>query len=212
MPPATPAKSAASPPPTARPAAPWLPIARTKSTRCWRNSMGRRMPRRNRRPLSRRPAADVLDLTEAMAAPTPSPGPAPSFRTIDGASDVVFSDAAKTRSRHPPARPRADFERRPSRRSTAPSIRWPIPCSGRTRARSRIWCRKCCGRCSSPGSTTICRAWSSASCAPRSSASRAAGRKNSWRSFRDAPKGADPESYPGRCHGFRVRSLCSAPE
>ena len=36
------------------------------------------------------PAAEVLDLTEAMTAPTPPPGPAPSFRTIDGASDVVF--------------------------------------------------------------------------------------------------------------------------
>jgi hypothetical protein len=29
-----------------------------------------------------------------MAAPTPPPGPAPSFRTIDGASDVVFTDRA----------------------------------------------------------------------------------------------------------------------
>ena len=37
------------------------------------------------------PASDVLDLTEAMAA-TPPPGPAPSFRTIDGASDVVFTE------------------------------------------------------------------------------------------------------------------------
>jgi cell pole-organizing protein PopZ len=36
------------------------------------------------------PPPDVLDLTEAMA--TPAPGPAPSFRTIDGASDVVFTD------------------------------------------------------------------------------------------------------------------------
>ena len=36
------------------------------------------------------PAPDVLDLTEAMAAPAPSP--APNFRTIDGASDVVFAD------------------------------------------------------------------------------------------------------------------------
>ena len=35
---------------------------------------------------------DVLDLTEAMAAPTPPPGPAPNFRTIDGASDVVFTE------------------------------------------------------------------------------------------------------------------------
>src|SRR5450759_4865744 len=44
------------------------------------------------------PPSDVLDLTEAMAAPTPPPGPSPSFRTIDGASDVVFTD-------QPPAEP-----------------------------------------------------------------------------------------------------------
>jgi hypothetical protein len=37
-------------------------------------------------------AADILDLTEAMTAP------APNFRTIDGQSDVVFSD-------RPPATP-----------------------------------------------------------------------------------------------------------
>jgi uncharacterized protein len=38
-------------------------------------------------------AADVLDLTEAMAAPAPpAPAPAPNFRTIDGTSDVVFSN------------------------------------------------------------------------------------------------------------------------
>ena len=43
-----------------------------------------------------------------------------------------------------------------------------------TAARSRIWSAKCCGRCSRPGSTTIFRAWSSAWCAPRSSAFRAA--------------------------------------
>jgi cell pole-organizing protein PopZ len=36
------------------------------------------------------PIADVLDLTEAMAA-APPPAP-PSFRTIDGESDVVFAD------------------------------------------------------------------------------------------------------------------------
>src|SRR6478672_5744364 len=34
---------------------------------------------------------DVLDLTEAMAAPAPSSPAAPGFRTIDGASDVVFT-------------------------------------------------------------------------------------------------------------------------
>jgi uncharacterized protein len=39
------------------------------------------------------PVADVLDLTEAMAAvPPASPQPSSSFRTIDGESDVVFSD------------------------------------------------------------------------------------------------------------------------
>jgi len=38
------------------------------------------------------PVADVLDLTEAMAALPPAPQPSSSFRTIDGESDVVFSD------------------------------------------------------------------------------------------------------------------------
>jgi cell pole-organizing protein PopZ len=60
------------------------------------------------------PASDVLDLTEAMAA-TPSPGPAPSFRTIDGASDVMFTDpqeplpAAAVRVADRPA-PRAEVD------------------------------------------------------------------------------------------------------
>lgn len=39
------------------------------------------------------PAADVLDLTEAMTATAATP-PAPNFRTIDGANDVVFTDRA----------------------------------------------------------------------------------------------------------------------
>ena len=44
------------------------------------------------------PAPDVLDLTEAMAAPPPpppppvAPPPAQNFRTIDAASDVVFAE------------------------------------------------------------------------------------------------------------------------
>ena len=38
------------------------------------------------------PPVDVLDLTEAMAA-TPPAAPAAAFRTIDAASDVVFTDA-----------------------------------------------------------------------------------------------------------------------
>ncbi|MGN6462708.1 MAG: DUF2497 domain-containing protein, partial [Pseudolabrys sp.] len=53
--------------------------------------------------------AEVLDLTEAMAAPPPPPAApaapaAPSFRTIDGESDVVFSD--RPYSAAEPAAPR----------------------------------------------------------------------------------------------------------
>ena len=51
------------------------------------------------------PAPDVLDLTEAMA--TPPPGPAPTFRTIDGDSDVVFAERGpdKPRAAMPPPLP-----------------------------------------------------------------------------------------------------------
>lgn len=58
------------------------------------------------------PVSDVLDLTEAMT--TPSPGPAPSFRTIDGDSDVVFAERA-------PDKPRVE---EPRRAPTPPS---PMP-------------------------------------------------------------------------------------
>jgi uncharacterized protein len=41
------------------------------------------------------PAADVLDLTESMTSPVaPPPKPAPTFQTIDGTSDVVFTTKA----------------------------------------------------------------------------------------------------------------------
>jgi cell pole-organizing protein PopZ len=50
------------------------------------------------------PAPDVLDLTEDNVASTPAPGPAPTFRTIDGESDVVFTDRAPP---PPPPEPRA---------------------------------------------------------------------------------------------------------
>jgi cell pole-organizing protein PopZ len=59
-------------------------------------------------PMPAAPPTDVLDLTEAMAAP------APSFRTIDGANDVVFTD-------RPPEPPRAPEEpRRPAPPQAAP--------------------------------------------------------------------------------------------
>jgi cell pole-organizing protein PopZ len=41
-------------------------------------------------------SADILDLTESMAAPSPvASAPAPQFRTIDGGSDVGFDDTAE---------------------------------------------------------------------------------------------------------------------
>lgn len=58
------------------------------------------------------PVADILDLTEAMATPpvTPVPPvtPATSFRTIDAASDVIFTDSA------PPERPMPPPQAAPS--------------------------------------------------------------------------------------------------
>jgi hypothetical protein len=51
-------------------------------------------PKATPKPAASQPAApEVLDLTESMTTPaTPSPGPAPSFRTIDANSDVVFAN------------------------------------------------------------------------------------------------------------------------
>ncbi len=54
------------------------------------------------------PAPDVLELTEANVAQTPPPGPAPSFRTIDGDSDVVFTDRPPDPA--PPPEPRPMIE------------------------------------------------------------------------------------------------------
>ena len=51
-------------------------------------------------------AADILELTESMAAPPPAPsGPSPQFRTIDGGSDVGFDDGAEPPVPPPPAQP-----------------------------------------------------------------------------------------------------------
>jgi cell pole-organizing protein PopZ len=56
------------------------------------------------KPAAAPPVSDVLDLTEANVAPTPPPGPAPSFRTIDGDSDVVFTDRLLEPPPEPPPR------------------------------------------------------------------------------------------------------------
>jgi uncharacterized protein len=52
------------------------------------------------------PASEVLDLTEAMAAPVPAAdtGPAATFRTIDAASDVIFTDRAPDQPAEPAVR------------------------------------------------------------------------------------------------------------
>ncbi len=65
------------------------------------------------------PAPDVLDLTEAMAAQTPSPD----FRTIDGASDVVFADRSMEQMPPPPA----VETRLPRRNNAGPIRRTPFP-------------------------------------------------------------------------------------
>jgi cell pole-organizing protein PopZ len=59
--------------------------------------------------------SDVLDLTEAMAAPAPAPEPSSAFRTIDAASDVVFTDrvsdaAPENVTYRPPAPPASDYQ------------------------------------------------------------------------------------------------------
>jgi cell pole-organizing protein PopZ len=52
-------------------------------------------------------SADILELTESMAAPPPAPSAsAPQFRTIDGASDVSFDDAIE----RPAPQPRGEQE------------------------------------------------------------------------------------------------------
>ncbi|MDP2411764.1 MAG: DUF2497 domain-containing protein [Pseudolabrys sp.] len=63
-------------------------------------------------------APDVLDLTEAMAAQAPSPD----FRTIDGASDVVFADRSMDQMPPPAAETRmaAPEQRRPPAHSAIP--------------------------------------------------------------------------------------------
>ena len=61
------------------------------------------------------PGSDVLDLTEAMAAPAEDAGPAPTFRTIDAASDVIFTDRAPD----PPAEPAVRIIEEPRRPAAA---------------------------------------------------------------------------------------------
>jgi len=97
-PPAPPSKPAAPPPAAPKPAAP-APAAVANSQDDIDAMLAEldEPPKATAKPMTTQPAAqpaaEVLDLTESMeTAGTPSPGPAPSFRTIDGTSDVVFSN------------------------------------------------------------------------------------------------------------------------
>jgi hypothetical protein len=107
--PAATAPTTPSPAPPAKPAAPPAPKSATSSAMssatptAAANSQDEidamlaeldAPPKATPKPAGSQPAApDVLDLTEAMTAPvTRSPGPAPSFRTIDSNPDVVFAN------------------------------------------------------------------------------------------------------------------------
>ena len=50
-------------------------------------------------------SADILDLTESMAAALDSSPPVPQFRTIDGSSDVGFDEAQESTELPPPSPP-----------------------------------------------------------------------------------------------------------
>jgi len=65
-------------------------------------------------------SADILDLTESMAAPMPppEPPPAPQFRTIEGSSDVSFDDAPEK----PPGRGKADDQPQLMSRATSAAV------------------------------------------------------------------------------------------
>ena len=116
----TPVASAATrpvPPPAPRPPAPPAPAANKQDD--IDAMLGFDPPKPAPKPAAPKPAqADVLDLTEAMTAPA--------FRTIDGASDVVFTERA-------PDRPDAVRQAEPQP-SPAPSALERGLISGTTRA------------------------------------------------------------------------------
>jgi cell pole-organizing protein PopZ len=95
------ARSAPVPPPAPRAPAPPLAVANKQEDIDAMLADLEAAPKVAHKPAPPKPATpppDVLDLTEAMAAPTPPPGPAPSFRTIVGESDVVFTDPPEQRA------------------------------------------------------------------------------------------------------------------
>lgn len=90
LPPAPPPRPAAAPPPPPRPVPPPVPAPPKPPAAEMDALIAGSEPRAPVAPPPP-PAPDILELTEAMAGPPP-PAAIPGFRTIDGQSDVVFSE------------------------------------------------------------------------------------------------------------------------
>ena len=97
------AAAASAPPPPAAPPPPRVePPAVAPREEEPIDAMLEQLQRISNPPPADEPAADILDLTEQMAAPAEAE-PEPEFRTIDGDTDLVFEDSAPQPA--PPPRP-----------------------------------------------------------------------------------------------------------
>jgi uncharacterized protein len=110
---AAPVRPVPPPPPPPEP----IPVAREPSVN--ENMLDEMLAELNATPApvdtAEEVASDVLDLTEAMAAPSPPPS---GFRTIDGQSDIVFEDRPADQFAEPAPThngPRLQFPERPQR-------------------------------------------------------------------------------------------------
>ena len=129
-------------------------------------------------------SADILDLTESMASPMsppqpsePHPMPAPAFRTIDGGFESATR--SRRRSRAPAATISASRASQLLSGATSAAVDSAFNALAQTvlvqNARTlEDLVREMLRPMLKSGSTTICPAWWSAWCGPRSSASRAA--------------------------------------
>ena len=123
----------------------------------------------------------------ARAART-APAPAPGFRTIDGQSDVFFDDEPAAAAPAPVRRARGTYPPRVADRQDSSAIAFDFGAAAAVDSAFNALAqtvlvqnartledlvREMLRPCSSPGSTTTCRAWSSGWSGPRSSASRA---------------------------------------
>jgi cell pole-organizing protein PopZ len=112
--------AAAGPPPRASGLPPALPLAAVANSQDDIDAMLANLDTAT----PAQPESDVLDLTESMAAPAADNGPAVTFRTIDAASDVIFTDRASDPPE--PAVRIIEEPRRPVAQAPAPAPR-PAP-------------------------------------------------------------------------------------